>query len=787
MLIPSLKEFRTARQPVLLAIGFIALMAISVASIGLAVNRKLDADRIAQTLGLKNDLATLLANFRRAESTQRAYLLTGEPGFMKGHREAIESIMPAFERARRASADHADQQQALADLKPVLQRKLEGLRESILRYEAGDNAGALESFRNGEARELTGIIRETLRQMDHAESERLALRSGVATRADLQLLTVDLIGIALIVALAAISIRMVRRSMREREAAIQALAHVNIGLESTIAERTDHLRTATDEAGRIADTLNSTFRSMADAVIVVDAKGKVTLSNPAADRLLGPRERIGSDEWRETHLLYLADGVTPCPPDETPMRRTLCGETVDSVELVLRSPGDGKPIHGIASGRPIRDSADVLQGAVIVFRDVTIERETERQLRQSQKMDAVGQLTGGVAHDFNNILTVIMTTIEILADAVADRPHLAMIARMIDDAADRGAALTQQLLAFARKQPLDPRSTDINRLIMDAAKLLRPTLGEHMDIACVLDEATSPALVDPSQLTTALLNLAINARDAMPEGGKLTIRSGNITFDEMHADAQDDEVKPGAYVMVSVSDTGIGIPEAIRDKVFEPFFTTKGAGRGTGLGLSMVYGFVKQSGGHIKIDSEEGRGTTIKIYLPCADAQAEARTAAPPVVPSRGGREVILVVEDDALVRNNVIAQLESLGYSTFAAQDAAEAMALVGSGHPIDLLFTDVVMPGVMNGRQLAEQVIKRRPSIKVLYTSGYSEDALVHHGRLDTDVLLLPKPYRRTDLDRMIRLALDGSAHQTEDHIVYGASVAESEITAESETALP
>jgi PAS domain S-box-containing protein len=787
MLIPSLKGFRTVPQPVLLAIGFMALMAISVASIGLAVNRKGDADRIAQTLGLRNDLATLLGNFRRAESTQRAYLLTGEPGFMKGHREAIDSIMPAFERARRASADHADQQQALADLKPVLQRKLEGLHESILRYEAGDNAGALESFRNGEARELTGKIRETLRQMDRAESERLVLRSGMATRADLQLLTVDLIGIALIVALAAISIRMVRQSMREREAAIQALAHVNIGLESTIAERTDHLRTATEEAGRIADTLNSTFMSMADAVIVVDARGKVTLSNPAADRLLGPRERIGSDEWREKHLLYLADGVTPCPPDETPMRRTLCGETVDSVELVLRSPGDGKPIHGIASGRPIRDSADVLQGAVIVFRDVTIERETERQLRQSQKMDAVGQLTGGVAHDFNNILTVIMTTIEILADAVADRPHLAMIARMIDDAADRGAALTQQLLAFARKQPLDPRSTDINRLIMDAAKLLRPTLGEHMDIACVLDEAISPALVDPSQLTTALLNLAINARDAMPDGGKLTIRSGNVTFDDVHADAQDDDVKPGAYVMVSVSDTGVGIPEAIRDKVFEPFFTTKGAGRGTGLGLSMVYGFVKQSGGHIKIHSEEGRGTSIQIYLPCADAQAEARTAAPPVVPSRGGREVILVVEDDALVRNNVIAQLESLGYSTFAAQDAAEAMALVESGRPIDLLFTDVVMPGAMNGRQLAEQVIKRRPSIKMLYTSGYSENAIVHHGRLDPDVLLLPKPYRRTDLDRMIRQALDGSADQAESYIASGASAAESQMIAEHETALP
>ena len=201
----------------------------------------------------------------------------------------------------------------------------------------------------------------------------------------------------------------------------------------------------------------------------------------------------------------------------------------------------------------------------------------------------------------------------------------------------------------------------------------------------------------------------------------------------------------------------------------------------------MVYGFVKQSGGHIKIYSEEGCGTTIKIYLPCADAQAEARAAAPPVVPSRGGREVILVVEDDALVRNNVIAQLESLEYSTFAAQDAAEAMALIESGHPIDLLFTDVVMPGVMNGRQLAEQVIKRRPSIKILYTSGYSENAIVHHGRLDPDVLLLPKPYRRTDLDRMIRLALEGSTDQTEGRIVSCASVAEFSVAAETEIVLP
>ena len=769
MLIRSLKQFRTLPQPFLLAIGFIALILISVASIGLAANRQFDADRVAQTLAIKAELANLLASFRRAESTQRGYLLTGNPSYLRSHGEAIVMVMPVFERVR-AIADHAEQQTTLIQLEPVLRRKLAQLSESISLYDAGDKEGALHSFRSGEAHILTVTIRTTIEKMDRIESERLVVRSAEASRTDLRLLSVELLGIVLLVALAAVSILIVRRSMREREIAMRALEQANVGLESTVAERTDHLRVAIERASQIAEILNSTFMSMADAVVVADADGRITLSNPAADRLLGPREHIGSDEWRKNHPLYLTDGITPFPAFETPMRRTLRGEQVDNVEVVLRRPWDARPVYGIASGRPIRDAGGVLRGAVTVFRDVTVERETERQLRQSQKMDAVGQLTGGVAHDFNNILTVIMTTIEILADAVADRPQLVMIARMIDDAAERGAALTRQLLAFARKQPLQPCPTDVNKLIIDAAKLLRPTLGEHMQIACELDEAIVPALVDPSQLSTALLNLAINARDALPEGGRLTIASANATLDESHVDMHD-EVKAGDYVMVTVSDTGIGIPAAIRDKVFEPFFTTKGSGRGTGLGLSMVYGFVKQSGGHIRIQSEEGCGATVRIYLPRADVQVEDHTAAPPVVPSRGGRESILVVEDDALVRSNVVAQLNSLGYSTFAAQDAGEAMALIERDERIDLLFTDVVMPGAMNGRQLAEHALKFRPSIKVLYTSGYSENAIVHDGRLDPDVLLLPKPYRKSDLDHMIRRALDGSSHQAE---VARASVA-------------
>src|SRR5581483_11395275 len=336
-------------------------------------------------------------------------------------------------------------------------------------------------------------------------------------------------------------------------------------------------------------------------------------------------------------------------------------------------------------------------------------------------------------HDFNNILTVITGTIEILGDAVKDRPHLAQIADLISAAAARGADLTKHLLAFSRRQPLQPRSTDINALVVDAARLLRPTLGEDIEIESMLAHDLAPALIDPSQLSTAILNLALNARDAMPGGGKLTLETKN-----------------------AVSDTGQGIPSNLLSKVFEPFFTTKDAGRGSGLGLSMVYGFVKQSDGHVSIYSEEGHGTTVKLYLPPSAVAPEEVAADAGVSGSEGGDEFILLVEDDALVREYVVAQIRRFGYHTMAASNGAEALAIIDRGERIDLLFTDVMLPGGMNGRQLATEALKRRPALKVLYTSGYTENALVHHGRLDAGVLLLPKPYVSADLARMLRIAL-------------------------------
>jgi PAS domain S-box-containing protein len=489
-----------------------------------------------------------------------------------------------------------------------------------------------------------------------------------------------------------------------------------------------------------------------DAFVQMDDTGLVAEWNAQAEKVFGWRraEAIGKrisdlivpDRYRTRHndglARFLHRGES-----------AILGRRFE-IEALRR---DGKEIRIELSVTALRRREGYMFNAFI--RDITEKLAAEEQLRQSQKMDTIGQLTGGVAHDFNNILTVITGTIEILEEGVANDPNLAAIARMIDEAAARGAELTQRLLAFARRQPLQPRTTDVNTLIVDAAKLLRPTLGEHVEIESAFEDDAWRALVDPGQLTTALLNLALNARDAMPDGGKLVLETGNVQLDESYARLHS-EVTPGPYVMIAVSDTGHGIPAAIRDKVFDPFFTTKGTGKGTGLGLSMVYGFVKQSNGHIKIYSEEGHGTTIKIYLPRSGDQADEAAAAQAAVTLEGGSETILVVEDDPLVRNYVATQLNSLGYTTLTAAHATEALEYIDGPKTFELLFTDVIMPGPLNGRQLADEAVRRRPSLKVLYTSGYTENAIVHHGRLDPGVLLLAKPYRKSDLARLVRLAL-------------------------------
>ncbi|MGX1104980.1 MULTISPECIES: ATP-binding protein [Bradyrhizobium] len=379
----------------------------------------------------------------------------------------------------------------------------------------------------------------------------------------------------------------------------------------------------------------------------------------------------------------------------------------------------------------------------------------ENKTRQAQKMEAVGQLTGGIAHDFNNILTVITGTIDILAEAVTHNRQLTEITSLIRDAAERGASLTRHLLAFARKQPLQPSDVDVNALMVDTIELLRPTIGDHVDIDFRSAPDLPRALVDGNQLVTAIINLALNARDAMPKGGRLTIETRTAELKPSDVNGHDG-LAAGDYVAIALTDNGRGIAEADLAKVFEPFFTTKDVGKGTGLGLSMVYGFVRQSNGHVVLDSEVGRGTRVMLYLPRAAVVSPAAVPERRQPDARGAREIVLVVEDDKLVRSYVLTQIESLGYTTLSANNGREALAVLDSGAPIDLLFTDVIMPGAMNGRDLATEARKRRPGLRVLFTSGYTDDAIDQDGKLEQGILFLAKPYSRAELARMLRIAL-------------------------------
>jgi signal transduction histidine kinase/CheY-like chemotaxis protein len=379
-----------------------------------------------------------------------------------------------------------------------------------------------------------------------------------------------------------------------------------------------------------------------------------------------------------------------------------------------------------------------------------------RQLGQAQKMEAVGQLTGGIAHDFNNMLTVILGNAEFLVDDLADRPESRELAQSMVMAAERGADLTRSLLAFARRQPLAPQAVDANRLVLSMEGLLRRTLGEHIEYRITLSPGLWPAMVDPAQIESAVLNLALNARDAMPYGGALTIETSCTHLDEAYV-GRHLEVQPGDYVMIAVSDSGTGMSPEVLAQVFEPFFTTKEVGKGTGLGLSMVYGFVRQTGGHVKLYSELGEGTTVKLYLPRADAAPAAAEPARPA-PTMGAGEVVLAVEDNDLVRSHVTGELKTLGYTVISAASGAEALHVVHDRERrIDLLFTDVVMPGGLSGPDLARLALEVRPGLKVLYTSGYTENSVVHNGRLDPGVQLLTKPYRRQELARKLREALE------------------------------
>jgi signal transduction histidine kinase len=414
----------------------------------------------------------------------------------------------------------------------------------------------------------------------------------------------------------------------------------------------------------------------------------------------------------------------------------------------------------LTARRAFRDLAhtrDELASANVVLQEQMQKREqVESQLRQSQKMEAIGQLTGGIAHDFNNMLGVVSGSLELMERRIRQGDvdiERFVIAAM--QATKRAAVLTHRLLAFARQQPLAPEAVNANALISAMSDLMRSTLGEHIQVETVTAAGLWLAKVDYHQLENAVLNLAINARDAMPDGGKLTVETGNTFLDDAYARGHAD-VKPGQYVMVAISDTGTGMPPEVAARAFDPFFTTKSAGKGTGLGLSQVYGFIKQSDGHIKIYSEVGAGTTVKIYLPRLMEGlviVEPPVAPPPEIAGNG--ELVLVVEDDPLMRKFTTEAVGELGYNVIEADNAANALAILDEQRGIKLLFTDVVMPDA-SGKKLADEALRKRPDLKVLYTTGYTANAVVHGGILDAGVNLLGKPFTMDELARKLRAVL-------------------------------
>ncbi len=449
-------------------------------------------------------------------------------------------------------------------------------------------------------------------------------------------------------------------------------------------------------------------------------------------------------EWDDAHFT-----VAYSPVHDETAPHDIGGILITAVETTAR----------VAAEEALRELNATLEQRVA---DESARRAaTEEALRQAQKMEAVGQLTGGVAHDFNNLLTVIIGGLDTVLRAKPEETvRIRRAADMALQGAQRAASLTARLLAFSRRQPLAPKPVDLNLLVRDMTELLHRTLGEQVELEGVMAQRLWLAEIDPNQLESAILNLAVNARDAMPEGGKLTIETANTALDESYV-ARDSEVVAGQYVMISVSDNGVGMPRETLARAFEPFFTTKDVGKGTGLGLSMVYGFAKQSGGHVTIYSEVGLGTTIKLYFPRFLGEGVADDAEEALPPPGQGEEVILVVEDSDDVRAYSVMVLRELGYNVLEAADATSAMTILGRTPRIDLLFTDVVLPG-RSGRVLATAALESRPDLKVLFTTGYSRNAIVHQGRLDAGVNLITKPFTFDQLAARVRDILDAGGRE-------------------------
>ncbi|MGE0573303.1 MAG: PAS domain S-box protein [Reyranella sp.] len=524
-----------------------------------------------------------------------------------------------------------------------------------------------------------------------------------------------------------------------------------LGFGSISRDVTDRLEATSrlrDNEARLQTLVDTVLETLIDGLIVINRRGTVQLYNRAAEQLFGfPADEVVG---RNVKMLMPDDVAREHDEHLLTYQRTGVRRIIGVPRNVYGRRRDGSTIAiQIAVGEATHRGEPIYVG---IIRDLTQHNRTEAQLRQAQKMEAVGQLTGGLAHDFNNLLMVILANIDGLLEEQLPASAMSKV-KQIERSTTRGAELTRQLLAFSRRQPLQPHPTDLNELVSSLGRLLRRTLGADIAIKYRLAPVLERANVDRAQLEAALMNLCLNARDAMPAGGQLVIETEAVDIDEAYVRVTP-EARVGPHIMVAVTDTGTGIPPELLDRIFEPFFTTKDASRGTGLGLSMVYGFIKQSNGHVRVASELGHGTTFRLYLPQTVAVEPApETRSAPV----GGRERILLVEDEQQVRARLVEQLVGLGYEVDERPDGEAGLAAFAAADPpYDLVLTDIVMPGSVSGRALADEAVRLRPGISVVLMSGYTEE-VARHGLTHPRMHLLAKPFRKRDLARIVRQALD------------------------------
>ncbi len=657
---------------------------------------------------------------RDAETGQRGYLLTGDDDYLVPYQSSIGQVSFLEGELQRLTADNPLQQERLRSLSSVLQRKLEELSQTIeLRRSVGFDA-ALRIVRTDVGRDYMREIETTLAMM--LADERALLGRRVAETDSRGALVQWLVaGATVLAALALLWAARLLNVAWSRSYRIEA------------------------EQRALALQLRTSLDSLSQGIAVFNVERRLIQWNERFNALLDlPKAMVRSGTAYTALAEYTARGGSAIL------------ETEDQIRHGRREAGG--PItyeSGAPDGRQleIRRTSMPEGGFVLTVSDMTQRAQAEAVLREAQKMQAIGQLTGGIAHDFNNLLTVIVGNLEFIRSKIDGDQSLQRRIERAAWAAQRGAALTSQLLAFARKQPLAPAPIDLSATVPDLIPLLRRTLGEHIEVRYVESAGLWPALADPAQLESAVLNLALNARDAMPDGGRLTIELANKMLDEEYA-KNHVEVTPGDYAMLAVSDTGHGMTPEVVARVFEPFFTTKPDGKGTGLGLAMVFGFVKQSGGHVKIYSEPGEGTTVRLYLPRAVGAATGagqRSGVPIELPR--GSATILVVEDEPAVREIAVAILSELGYRVLEAADGEEGLRVFGKhAAAIDMLLTDVVLPGRIRAREMAENIVAVRPEVRVLFMSGYTENAIVHQGRLDDGVHLIGKPFKRDQLARKV-----------------------------------